>query len=212
MVESFLAYLRSEAVICPKFLKIFAGLQPARHALYSCLAGAGKGQRICMAAATIIHFGTDLRHRTEVFKTAGYVVNNCSSFDQLHSALIAIPPADAVAFDESRGKLCARAVSLTRATSSLPLVLFRSLTPRLDASEFDLVVPVLTPPQVWIAEVVRVVEESRLLDTQYEALRQESALLRQQSALLRMESAAARERSRLERARSAAEAQRNARK
>jgi hypothetical protein len=155
-----------------------------------------------MAAATIIHLGTDDRHRIAVLKTAGYVVKNCDSFAQLHSALIAIPPADAVAISESRNELCEKAISLTRAASAVPLILFQSATSGFNESDFDLVVPVLTPPQVWIDEITRLIEESRALRLRLEALRNESAALQQQSALLRAESAIVREKSRRERERS----------
>jgi len=196
-------------VTLDKLSRVFARLQPIRHPLILLPEpGQRGGAKNIMAAATIIHLGTDDRHRVTVLKAAGYLVNICDSFSQLHSALVAIPPADAVAVSESRNELCERAISLTRASSAVPLILFQSDISQLNEADFDLVVPTLTPPKVWIDEIKKLIEESGALRLRLEPLRQESAALQQKSALLRAESAAAREKSRRERGRSRMEVRR----
>jgi hypothetical protein len=159
-----------------------------------------------MAAATIIHHGTDEGHRVAMLKTAGYIINNCDSFAQLHSALMAIPPVDAEAIAECRDEPCEKAISLSRAASAVPLILFQSAIPQFNESNFDLVVPALTPPQVWVDEVKRVIEESRNLRT-YSA-RNSPARRGSAQATVRFaasESAAVREKSRREGERSKTE-------
>jgi hypothetical protein len=160
--------------------------------------------------SSIIHVGTDDCQRIAVLRVAGFEVRSCNSFDQLHSALLGIPPADAVAIAECRGALIDKAVSLTRATSSIPLILFQGTSPHsLIGSDFDLVVPVLTSPQVWIARVQTLIEESRAIRTRSEAIRETSALLRQASAALSSDVKAVVEKTRLERERSKREVERN---
>jgi hypothetical protein len=161
-------------------------------------------------AASIIHVGIDDCQRIEVLKVAGFDVNQCNSFDQLHSALLGIPAADAVAIAEGRSEVVEKAVSLTRATSSIPLILFQGVSPHsLSDSDFDLVVPLLTNPEVWIARVQRLIDESRALRSHSEAIRQSSASLKQESIQLSYDAKEIVERTRLELARSRKEIERN---
>lgn len=161
-------------------------------------------------AASIIHVGVDDCQRIAVLKVAGFEVNDCRSFDQLHAALLGIPAADAVAIAESRGELIEKAVSLTRVTSSIPLILFESPSPHLfNDSDFDLVVPALTSPAVWLERVQKLIAESRALRARSEGILEVSEMLRQRSALLKSEATSAVMRSRMERARSRKEIQRN---
>ncbi len=161
-------------------------------------------------STSIIHVGVDDCQRIPVLKSAGFQVNPCDSFDQLHSALAGIPPADAVAIAECRSALIEKAVALTRATSSIPLILFQGTSPHtLNDSDFDLVVPVLTSPQIWIARMQAMIEESRTLRARSEAIREASSLLTQASAALRGEAKTAREKSHFEQVRAKSEVERN---
>lgn len=163
-----------------------------------------------MSAGSIIHVGTDDCYRAEVFKIAGYLVNSCTSLNQLYEALNAIPTADAVAISEGVDEI-PRAISLTRATSSIPLILFQGVPSRCKETDFDLIVPAFTDPQEWLAEIRGLIEESRAIRSRTAALCETSALLRRQSRILSRECAAAREQSWLERQRSRMEANRNRR-
>lgn len=133
------------------------------------------------------------------FKTAGYLVDCCTSFDQLHQALIRVPLADAVAVSECFEELPQNAVSLTRAMVSIPLILFRSADPCLDEADFDLIVSAYANPNVWVREVEQLIEESRATRARTQVLRQDTKLLIERSGILRQESAVARQKSRSER-------------
>jgi hypothetical protein len=50
---------------------------------------------------------------------------------------------------------------VARAASSLPSILFRSSTRTFPDSEFDLIVPSLTPPEVWLNDVDTLIERTR---------------------------------------------------
>jgi hypothetical protein len=155
-----------------------------------------------MSTASIIHVGPDDCHRIAVFKTAGYLVDICTSFAQLHQALIRIPPAQAVAVAESSEELARKTVSLARAITLIPLILFQCVDPCLDETDFDLVVPALTDPNTWVTEIQQLIEESRALCLRSQTIRHQSALPAQESALRRENAAAAVIRSRLVRQRS----------
>jgi hypothetical protein len=162
-----------------------------------------------MSAASIVHVGVDDCYRVAVLESAGFSVDNCASLAQLRSALIRVPPLAAVAITDGFRELPREAVSLTRASTSIPLVLFQGADHYLNEAEFDLVVPVSTSPQVWVDEVRRLVEESRAIRLRTAALCQEARLLRGHSASMREQSAATRTRSRLERLRSEIEIAKN---
>jgi hypothetical protein len=153
-------------------------------------------------AASIIYVGDDDCHRVAVLKTAGFEVNDCTSFAQLHSALTAFRAADAVAIAESHGQLPQKAISLTRASSSIPLILFQSAESLYDRAEFDLVISPCADPRKWLTDVQALIERSYILRAQSQALHAQSASLRKDAAALV-------EKSRLERARSRTELGRN---
>lgn len=158
-----------------------------------------------MATKSIIHVGPDDCYRITALERAGYFINSCASLDQFHAALTGIPPADAVAVFESFDELPAKAASVARATSTVPLILFQSAGPanaHYNQADFDLIVPALLEPRNWVVEVQAFLEESRALRAQSEALREKSLQLLQRSLKLRAECIAAKEKLWLERQRS----------
>jgi hypothetical protein len=109
--------------------------------------------------ARIVHFGFDDCARIAVLKRAGYCVEDCNSVSLLHAALVEVRGADAVAITENDGVAPNDLISLARATSMAPLILFQSTNPHYDESEFDLVVPALTGPRQWLSEIGRLIEQ-----------------------------------------------------
>jgi hypothetical protein len=146
-------------------------------------------------AAMVVHFGTDSCSRVLVLEHAGYDVDHCPSLVTLRSTLKVGPQPDAVVMTEDPRASRREAISLVRSHSVAPLVLFQTVGPTVDESEFDLVIPVLTPPREWLEKIAATIERSH-------ALVAESMIARVQSAELRLESSAARQQSVLERERS----------
>ncbi len=153
-------------------------------------------------AARVIHFGTDDCHRLTVLRTAGYVVDACTSLVQLHKALKTTVDPDAVCIAEGDGAVPEAAGNLARSHSRAPVILFQSTNLRSEDTVFDLVVPTLTPPQTWLREMEALIAESQ-------AIRVRSRSLIENSRELREEAAVARKKSKSERARSRSQYQRS---
>lgn len=149
----------------------------------------------------IIHFGADCCNRLLVLKHAGYDVDDCQSLIKLGSTLSAVRQPDAVLMTEDPRASRREAIFLVRSHSSAPLVLFQTVGPTLDESEFDLVIPVLTPPHEWLERVTAAIERSRALAAESTFAREESAVLRRETGLARQRAVFEGERSARERSR-----------
>jgi hypothetical protein len=112
-------------------------------------------------AARIIHFGADNCHRLWVLKSAGYFIDDCQSVVQLRTILQSGIDPDAVAFTESERFAPEEAVEVARSHSSAPLILFRETHNECAESAFDLVVPVLEPPEAWLNSVAALIARGR---------------------------------------------------
>lgn len=152
-------------------------------------------------AARIIHFGADSCSRLLVLEHAGYDVDDCPSVIKLGSALSAGRNADAVLMTEDPRASRHEAISLVRSHSSAPLVLFQTAGPTFDEPEFDLVIPVLTPPREWLEKIAATIERSRALVAESRFAREQSVVLRQESSIVRQTAVFERERSARERSR-----------
>lgn len=139
-------------------------------------------------AARIIHIGADTCHRLPVLESAGYLVHLCLSVLQLQEVFAAEEQLDAVLISEAGGLKHQEAALLARSRCSAPIVLFRDTQRNFTESAFDLVVPVLEPPDVWLAEVEALIQRSQGLQAQSRQLCEESAVLRQETAVLRAKS------------------------
>jgi hypothetical protein len=122
-------------------------------------------------AAVVIHFGVGDLHRVSVLEKAGYVVSDCQSAMGLYSSLLQFPDPDAVAISESDLIDGDEMISLIRSHSTAPLILFQGPAPLIETSEFDLVVPPLTEPRIWLGDLAGLVEHNR-------AIRDHSRLIR----------------------------------
>jgi hypothetical protein len=108
----------------------------------------------------IIHFGVDIGNRIAPLKDAGYRVDECRSLAQLHAALVGILAADAVAVTDNDGGIPQGAISLIRATSIAPLILFQNDNHRHNSAEFDLVVPSSIEARDWLSSIAEVMARS----------------------------------------------------
>jgi len=152
--------------------------------------------------ARIVHFGSDTCHRMPVLKSAGYSINDCRSLAQLHYALQICAEADAVVMTEPDRVAPDSAISIARSSSTAPLILFPGRRLEYKESDFDLVVPALTPPEQWLSDIAALIQRSQAIRAQSQSLVDQSSL--------RREAEAARKKSRLERERSRRECARNA--
>lgn len=111
--------------------------------------------------ARVVHFGPDDCHRLMVLRSAGYTVEDCRSLLQLRDALADGASPDAVLMSDGDGVSPQEAVGIARAHSSNPVILFRSTNMTYEDCRFDLVVPCLTPPEVWLNDVDALIEKRR---------------------------------------------------
>ncbi|MGA7107300.1 MAG: hypothetical protein WBV28_19415 [Terracidiphilus sp.] len=110
-------------------------------------------------AARIIYFGPDTCHRLPILSNAGYTIENCTSVEQLHAALT-LDQADAVLLTDS-GNDVPEAIDFLGSHSALPLILFCDSQSNSPGSGVDLIVPILTPPSLWLAEIQTLLDQSR---------------------------------------------------
>jgi hypothetical protein len=129
-------------------------------------------------AARVIHFGTDYCHRSMVLRNAGFAVDECISLVQLRSALIAESRADVVCLSDGEPTHQEAAVALARSHCSAPLVFFQGAEHSADQPAVDLVVPNLTPPDVWLNEVKELIAQSVALQQQTRSLLRKSGQIR----------------------------------
>jgi hypothetical protein len=151
-------------------------------------------------AAIVVHFGEDICYRVPVLRSAGYAVEQCDSMEHFSTFLSWDP--DVVVLEEEPQVPLRKAISFTRARSSASLVLFRHEMNTMLVEECDLVVPTLTAPEEWLNEIATLLERSRSIRADSQALAQKSASLREDSAGVREMAREIRARSIRQRARS----------
>jgi hypothetical protein len=122
-----------------------------------------------MAAATVIHFGSDLCHRVPVLRREGYEVRELDSLDCLRMDLGRDKTVDAVIVSEFDPHCAEQAANLVRQSSDAPLILFRDSSAQLDESLFDRVYSCFTPGSHWLSEMAAVVIRSKELRAQSQA-------------------------------------------
>lgn len=144
-------------------------------------------------AARIVHFGMDFSYRLAILAHAGFEVVECDSLEQFCDTLRNKSGIVAVILSEGEGRTCAakQAAKLAHSECKAPVILFRSAAPWRQYPEIDLVIPSLTEPSVWLEEIHQLLERSRTIVSEGQALREQSKLLTQQSAELRTKMGAA---------------------
>jgi len=146
-------------------------------------------------AAKVLHFGTNDCRRVLVLRSAGYVVDDCPSLSEFELTLKQDIDPQAFFFSERYPVKRREAMTLARCHSHAPLVLFQSIHYSDDEPNFDLVIPPLTAPAVWLHEVAATIERTRTLRSSSAAILERSVWLRHRSKILRQTSASERERS-----------------
>lgn len=109
-------------------------------------------------ATRVIYFGNDSCHRLPVLTAAGFSVEHCPSLAVLGDALSAAPEPRAVFFCDHQGRLPHDAILLVRTHPGVLVILFRETNQQWNEAEFDLVIPILTPPHSWLGEIELLLE------------------------------------------------------
>ncbi|HEV2135498.1 MAG TPA: hypothetical protein VGR47_14790 [Terracidiphilus sp.] len=143
-----------------------------------------------MASTTILHFGDDLCQRIPVMEAAGLMVLQSeisipaihTAFDQGDSFSAVIFHCDIVAPPEP-------AIQEARILSQAPFIFFQNSAVACDESEFNLVIPPLTPPSIWLQKLVELVEDFRVIREESLRLREDCIGVRNKSQALRALSA-----------------------
>jgi hypothetical protein len=90
----------------------------------------------------------------------GYRVDECNSIAQLHASLVGIANTDAVVIAENDGAVPDLAISLIKAISSAPLILFKDGDYQYNGNEFDLVVPLDARADEWLGGIAELITRS----------------------------------------------------
>lgn len=125
----------------------------------------------------VIHMGLDTCHRLPVLEQAGYSVDQCGTIPELQEVLDSEKAFEALLIPESA--IPEEVFPLARARSAVPLVLFRETQRSIAESAFDLVVPILEPPQRWLADLAALIVRSRATRAHSKQAIRESAALPQ---------------------------------
>ena len=147
-------------------------------------------------AARVLHFGEQPCPALPLLRSAGYAVECCGSVLQFQGSLEGGSEPDAVSMTDEMVSDHPAAVSLARAHTSAPLILFRKTDrnwfPDVEYNpvepEFDLIVPRAAPPAEWLCDVADAIEQSRTIRALSEQISQDTSRLLQESSRLRQKS------------------------
>ena len=138
-----------------------------------------------MAAPTVLHIGEDLCRRIPVMETAGFVVHQSEvKISAIHIAFEREADYSAVVFHNDVAAIPEDAVNEARSLSQAPFVLFQNPTVPSDEVQFDLVVPSLTSPDVWLLKLRKLIQDSRQIREDTNQLRQDCTATKSQELRL----------------------------
>jgi hypothetical protein len=108
----------------------------------------------------LLSFGYDGCHRWAVLRLAGFTVNQCDSIPELRERLMGSEAVDAVIMVEDIVSVPPEAIIAAQSYFTGPLVLFEGRYPANHRDAFDLCVPILTRPEVWLPQIDKLTETS----------------------------------------------------
>lgn len=109
----------------------------------------------------ILTFGYDACHRWAVLRLAGFTVQVCESIGELRDRLMKGSHVDAVIMVEDIVSVPQEAITATKSYFNGPLVLFQARTRSAYQGSFDLCVPILTGPSVWLPKLEALLDSDR---------------------------------------------------
>jgi hypothetical protein len=101
----------------------------------------------------VLTFGYDACHRWAVLRVAGYTVYACESIGELRDRLMKRSPVDAVIMVEDIVSVPEEAIAAAKSYFQGPLVLFQARPLCTYQDAFDLCVPMLSGPSVWLPKL-----------------------------------------------------------
>ena len=109
----------------------------------------------------ILTFGYDACHRWAVLRLAGFTVHACESISELRDRLLKRTPVDAVIMVEDIVSVPPEAITAAKSYFHGPLVLFQARSRSTYKDSFDLCVPILSGPTVWLPKLEALLEAGR---------------------------------------------------
>jgi len=114
----------------------------------------------------LLTFGYDACHRWAVLRLAGFKVDQSGSIQELREQLMGSHfmgshSVEAVIMVEDIVSVPPEAILAARSYFTGPLVLFEGQTPTSHREAFDVVVPALTRPEVWLPRIDKLSETIR---------------------------------------------------
>lgn len=104
-----------------------------------------------MATTTILHIGEDVCQRIPVIESAGFVVLKCEiALPAIRTAFDHGDNFSAILFHSDISAPPVPTVRETRSLSQAPLILFQNPAIICNETDFNLVIPPLTPPALWL--------------------------------------------------------------
>ena len=101
----------------------------------------------------ILTFGYDACHRWAVLRLAGFTVHVCESIGELRDLLLKPGTVDAVIMVEDIVSVPVEAITAAKSYFTGPLILFQARNKSKHKEAFDLCIPVLSGPSVWLAQI-----------------------------------------------------------
>jgi hypothetical protein len=101
----------------------------------------------------LLSFGYDACHRWAVLRLAGFTVTECGSIQELRERLMGSQAVDAVIMVEDIVTVPQEAIVAARSYFSGPLALFEGQYLANHPDAFDLCIPILTSPEVWLPQI-----------------------------------------------------------
>lgn len=141
-----------------------------------------------MAASLVLHIGEDICHRSEVLRSAGYAVEDCSSEITAAAWFRAGRSPDVVCITEGMRGPAEAPLAIARHFSSAPIVLFRSANYNYLQRVWDLEVPLYRPPELWLEDIGALLACTRASIARSEELRLELRNLQGETAPSREQS------------------------
>ena len=109
----------------------------------------------------IVHFGIDCRYRLRDLRGAGYAVESCYTVSDLRLVLYVNRTLDAIIIDTSERQAPQTAIDLARSHCPGSVILFQGWTAHEEDSEFDLIIPPLTPVPKWLDDIANLISLNR---------------------------------------------------
>jgi hypothetical protein len=107
----------------------------------------------------ILTFGYDACHRWAVLRLAGYTIQVCESISELRHQLMNRPVVvHAVLMVEDVVSVPQEAITAAKSYFDGPLVLFEAHSHINNREQFNLCVPILSHPSVWLPQIEALIE------------------------------------------------------